>query len=493
MNTRLSSRMANRVVTASLAVFMLLLGNLTVTSSRADSLPSFATANVDIKGSAIASFAAGAQSGTASTTDQLVGISSDGSSALWVATLNANSLGLILRTNAGTATLFPKTLIDPQKALFPTANGVVVQQGTTFSYLSADSAVAGSPVTKLGTIPTVTAGYFRDVSSITAVDGAVYVSTVDYQIAATDPTLGLSHVWYITGDSAIEAFSASSQYITSLQISPSDAAKFAALFVRVGNRNTFYGQATGTIAPDHTITLDALPTWMATNPAMLDQNLGWLLQDTNYIPAIVDVLSSNTVVHTFAGNTLALFPAKSNIVLAPSIATFDVSAPIRNKIQRTITANPVMLPVIPFNTVLTNVGLATSSSLGYTDAISVPLFITVGTKTTPFVLNKKATANFCLSASVTENGPLAAATGTFCAKVQAMLKVTAKKRVFTVLTSSKKLVIETLVKKKWAVAKLKYKLVKGKALITVKPGSYRFSVLATATNDGIASANFKIK
>jgi hypothetical protein len=190
---------------------------------------------------------------------------------------------------------------------------------------------------------------------------------------------------------------------------------------------------------------------------------------------------------------LALFPAKSNIVLAPSIATFDVSAPIRNKIQRTITANPVMLPVIPFNTVLTNVGLATSSSLGYTDAISVPLFITIGTKTTPFVLNKKATANFCLSASVTENGSLAAATGTFCAKVQAMLKVTAKKRVFTVLTSSKKLVIETLVKKKWAVAKLKYKLVKGKALITVKPGSYRFSVLATATNDGIASATFKIK
>jgi len=470
---------------------VLVSGNTQVAS--AATVQSFATANVDSKGTVLGSFSGGQQSNASSITDQLVGIATDASSSLWVSSLGPNTLGLIFRTKAGVATLYPRTLIDPQKSLFPTPNGVVIQQGKKFTYLSADAAVAGTDPVSVGTLPAVGAGYFRDVSSITAVDNAVYVGTVDYQIAATDPTLGLSHLWYLSGDSARDTYSASSQYMTSLQISPSDSTKFAALFVRIGNRNTFYGQVTGSFANDQTLTFDNLPTWMATNPGMIDQNLGWILQDTTYVPAIVDVLSSNTIVHTFAGDSLALYPAKTSIVLAPTLASFDTSAVIRNKIQRTITANPVLAPVIPYNTVLTNNGLATSSSLGYTDAVSVPLFITIGIKTTPFVVNKKATSNFCLSASVTESGPLAAASGNFCYKVQAQLTVTAKKRVLTILTSSKKLVVTTLVKKKWVPAKLKIKLVRGKATVTVAKGKYQFSVAETATNAAIASPILIVK
>lgn len=456
-------------------------------------LPSFATSSTDSKGSAITAFTAGVQSSSSLTPDQLIGISSDASSALWLASLSANSSALIHRTKSGVATVFPKNLIDTQKALFATPNGVVIQQGISFSYLSADGAFAGTQPISIGSIPTVSAGYFRSISAITAIDGAVYVSTIDYQIAATDPTLGRSHLWYINGDSSKEAFSASSQYITSLQISPSEPTKFAALFIRVGNRNTFYGHAQGTILSDQTVTIDDSVTWMATSPAMIDQSLGWLTQDGNYIPAIVDVLSANTTVHSFSGATLAIYPARANVVLSPTPETFNTTAPIRNKIQRTISVSPALLPVLPYNTVLTNVGSVTSSSLGYTDTAVVPLSITIGTKTTPFTLNKKATANFCLNAAVPEAGALAAATGTFCAKVQALLTVTAKKRVFTVLTSSTKLVVQTLVKKKWTVAKLKFKVVKGKAVITVAKGSYRFSIAGTALNEPIASKTFVIK
>jgi hypothetical protein len=453
----------------------------------------FATATVDSKGTILGSFSGGQQSSTSSITDQLVGISTDASSSLWVSSLGPNTLGLIFRTKSGVATLYQRTLIDPQKSLFPTPNGVVIQQGKKFSYLSADAAVAGADPISIGTLPAVGSGYFRDVSLITAVDNAVYIATVDYQIAATDPTLGLSHLWYLSGDSASDIYSASSQYITSFQISPSDSSRFAALFVRIGNRNTFYGQVTGLFANDRTLTFDNLPTWMATNPGMIDQNLGWILQDTAYVPAIVDVLSSNTIVHTFGGESLALYPAKTSIVLAPTLGSFDTSAIIRNKIQRTITANPILAPVIPYNTVLTNVGLATSSSLGYTDAVSVPLLMTIGTKSTPFVLNKKATSNFCLSASVSESGPLAAASGNFCYKVQAQLSVTAKKKVLTIVTSSSKLVALTLLKKKWVPAKLKIKLVKGKAKVTVTKGRYQFTVAETATNASITSPILIVK
>ena len=493
MNLLINLKSKRALTTISLFGLVLSGLNLSASTAMAETAPSFAVASVDAKGTAVASFTAGVNSGSGSTTDQLIAISSDATSALWLASITTTSSVLILRTKAGVSTLLPKSLIDPQKALFPTANGVIIQQGREFSYLSSDSALAGSSAIKVGSIPVVQPGYFRDISSITAVDGAVYVATVDYQIAATDPTLGLSHLWYLSGDTALEVFSATSQYITSLQISPADPAKFAALFVRVGNRNTFYGQAIGSLAIDHTATIDDTITWMATNPSMLDQSLGWMLQDGNYVPAIVDVLSSNTVVHTFQGASLAIYPARSNVIVAPSNATFEVTGAIRNKIQRTISAGPVLPLVMPYNTVLTNTGLATASSLGYTDAVSVPLSITIGTKTTPFTLNKKATANFCLSASVPEAGALAAATGTFCAKVQAQLTVTVKKRVFTVLSSSSKMVIQTLVKKKWTVAKIKYKLVKGKAVITVKPGSYKFLIATTPLNEGNTSKAFTVK
>jgi hypothetical protein len=464
-----------------------------VSGSSAEGMPSFATASIDSKGSALASFTAGALSSSSSTTEQLIGISSDASSALWLSTITATSSVLIHRTKSGVATLFPKNLIDSQKSLHPTPNGVVIQQGSTFSYLSADSAFAGTDPIKIGSIPKASAGFFRDVSSITAVDGAVYVSTVDYQIAVTDPTMGLSHLWYINGDSSKEALSGTGQYITSMQISPAEPTKFAAIFIRIGNRSTFYGTAMGTILSDQTVTIDESITWMATSPAMIDQTLGWLSQDGTYIPAIVDVLSSNTTIHTFAGATLALYVSKSNVVLSPTLTTFDTAAVIRNKIQRTITTAPALLPVLPYNTVLKNTGSVNLASLGYTDAVRVPLSITIGTKKSSFAVNRKATANFCLSGAVPEVGALAAATGSFCAKVQAMLKVTANKRVFTVLTSSTKLIVQTYVKKKWTVAKLKFKVVKGKAVITVPKGSYKFSIAATASNAAIASKTFTIK
>jgi hypothetical protein len=479
-----------------LLIASLLLGLLEGKTSvaSAETVQSFATASVDSKGTALGAYSAGQQLNSSSLTDQLVGISTDASSSLWIATLTpTTSLGLIFRTKSGAATLFPKTLIDPQKSLFPTPNGIVIQQGNKFSYLSAEAAIAGTNPVSVGTIPAVGAGYFRDVSSITALDNAVYVATIDYQIAATDPTLGLSHLWYLAADSAVDTYNASSQYVTSLEISPSDSTKFAALLVRIGNRNTFFGQVTGSISNNKTLTFDNLPTWMAANPGMIDQNLGWILQDSQYIPAVVDVLSSNTIVHTFAGNALALYPAKTSIVLAPTLASFDTSTAIRNKIQRTITVNPVLDAVLPYNTVLKNVGLLTSSSLGYTDAVGIPLFITLGTKTTPLVPKQIVRSNFCLSASITESGPLAAATGSFCSKVQAQLKVTVKKRVLTILTSSKKLIVQTIVKRKWVPAKLKIKLIKGKATVAAQKGVYKFSVAETALNAAISTPILIVK
>ena len=431
----------------------------------------------------------------------LLGTSANGKSSLWDAQLAGDVRGLLLRAANGNVTLLPSALLDSDNSYYPTDSGVVIKNSDSFSYLSAASATSGTSASSLGTIPSAVDGYDRTVSAIAAVDGGVYVATIDSEVGQTDAALGVSHVWFLNGATKpVESYTSTGTYIDAIAINPNNAATGQVILVDLTGDSATSGSVSISISNDSKLALTATPTGTAISPDVLDSYLAWGSIAGTPTPLTVQVTEDATNVYSAAGVLLADFPAGVSVSVVPSASALELTGTFANKLTPVVKITPIAVANYAYNSKVQVAATAAYSGFGYTTADIVPTISLVSGKViTPLTsAGAQVKSNFCISFSANAAFALNQLNQSVCSTVSHLLTVSAKKRVVSIVTTGTAITVEkqTISKKKitWAKFKIKIKVVKGKAKVTFKTGGvFRFTAAATATNSVAVSKNLTIK
>lgn len=470
-------------------------------TAQAIDLTSFIAAYNQAGSTQIVSVTGGVKQSPTTNSNLLLGTSVDGKSSIWETQISAEVSGLLLDTANGGVTLLPNDLMDAANILLPTSSGVVIQQDDSFSYLSASAATSGTAPVNLGTVPDAEEGFDRQVTALAAVDGAIYIATIDYESGQTDSALGVSHVWYLNGSiSATDSYSTTGTYIDSIAVNPNSPTTGQIILVDLKPAEATSASVSISISGDHKFTLTSSPSATKIATDVLDSYVVWGATNNVPTPLTVKVTAMGTTVYATNGDIVVRFPANVNVSIVPSIGSLDLSGNLANKLNPTATLTVPLAKNYSYNSKIRVSATSSYSGFGYEIAGATPnILLTSGKTSSPLTASGAAVkSNFCLTLTTPATTTLNALNQQVCSTVSNLLTVTAKKRVVSIVTSGTAITVEkqTIKKKKasWAKFKIKIKLVKGKATAKFKAaGVYRFTAAATKTNSLTVSKNITIK
>jgi len=492
----------NNFIRFSIGLVMLSISLIAPASTaQAIDLTSFVAAYNQSGDTQIVSVTGGVKQSPTTNSNLLLGTSVDGKSSIWETQISAEVSGLLLDTANGGVTLLPNELMDPANILLPTGSGVVIQQEESFSYLSASAATSGTAPVNLGTIPDAEEGFDRQVTALAAVDGAIYIATIDYEAGQTDSALGVSHVWYLNGSSsATDSYTSTGTYIDSIAINPNSPTTGQIILVDLKPTDATSASVSISISNDRKFTLTSSPSATAITADILDSYLVWGATNNVPTPLTVKVTAKGTTVYATNGDMVVAFPADVNVSIVPTVSALDLSGNLANKLTPTATLSKALAKNYTYNSKILVSATASFSGFGYEIAGTAPnILLTSGKTSSPLAASgANVKSNFCLTLTTAATTTLNALNQQSCSTVSNLLTVTAKKRVVSIVTTGAVITVEkqTIKKKKasWAKFKIKIKLVKGKATAKFKAaGVYRFTAAATKTNSVTVSKNITIK
>ena len=484
----------------SLIVSALVATNLPFAHAETPVATTFAVALPGDTSTTIKSHSTSAATATTTSSAIIIATSDSGRSTLAEIHVTPSLTAFALRDVDNKVTLLPKSLSTAEVDFYPTDRGLVIDSGTAYSYISTSDLVAGRAATVLGGVPAAAAGYSREILSVTALDGGVYVSTVDTQLGTTEPELGQGHIWFIqNGHPAVDSLTISGGYIASLSLDPSSALSGKALVVYLGDITTSDLMSISVNSVSHLIALVGSPTYAELDSDVIDQYIAWGAAGSSYLPLVVRVRSEETNVEDQNGTVLTSYPADTALLMAPNATVFTYTSSAANLIRTTARFSAKLSAVYTYGKKITAKLIVASSGSGYSLTPTGKLTVVAAGKTTTLTSKGHiAKANFCINGIVKASAYVAGTTVKSCAKVSHNLVAKTKKRVVTLTTTATKVTVKLQVIKKkkitWVSAPVKVTVKKGAAKVTFKKaGTYRFIAAATKNNAELTSGNIKIK